>query len=70
MPKEFDSSKLGFSSGPIGSTNNSKVQYGVSENRITGRYNAILGAGEALTVRCELPEGYFVGAKLDINVMD
>lgn len=65
MPKDFDSSKLGFSSGTIGSTDNSKVNYNVSENKITGSYNGILDAGDALTVRCELPEGYFVGASLN-----
>ena len=70
MPKEFDSSKLGFSSGLTGSTDNSKVKYNVSGNKITGSYNGILGVGKALTVRCELPEGYFVGAGLDINVMN
>ncbi len=69
MPKDFDSSKLGFSSGKIGSTNNSKVKYNVSGNKITGNYNGILGVGEALTIRCELDEGYFVGAGLSINVM-
>ena len=67
MPKEFDSSKLGFSSGAKGSTDNSKVKYNVSENKITGNYDGILGAGEALTIRCELPEGYFVGTDLTSN---
>lgn len=70
MPKEFDSSKLGFSSGTKGSTDNSKVIYNVKGNNITGTYNGILDVGEALTVRCELPEGYFVDAKLDINKID
>ena len=69
MPKEFDSSKLGFSSGNIGSTNNDKVEYNVSGNTITGSYKGILDVGEALTVRCELPEGYFVGAEIEINLM-
>ncbi len=67
MPKEFDSSKLGFSSGITGSTDNSKITYNVNGNEITGNYNGILGANEALTVRCELPEGYFVGAGLTFN---
>ena len=70
MPKDFDSSKLGFSSGTKGSTDNSKVIYNVNGNKITGTYNGILDVGEALTVRCELPEGYFVDAKLDINKID
>lgn len=67
MPKEFDSSKLGFSSGIKGSTDNSKITYNVNGNKITGNYNGILGTNEALTVRCELPEGYFVGARLTFN---
>lgn len=70
MPKEFDSSKLGFSSGYKGSLENSNVKYSVSGNKITGSYNAILREGEALTVRCELPEGYFVGAKLDVSTIN
>ncbi len=61
MPKEFDSSKLGFSSGMVGSTNNNVI-YNVKGNKITGSYNGILDPGRALTVRCELPNGYFVKA--------
>lgn len=67
MPKEFDASKLGFSSGDLGSTQNKNVQYVVKENTIVGSYNGILASGQALTVRCELPEGYFVGAGLKID---
>lgn len=68
MPKEFDPSKLGFSSGTVGSTDSSKVTYNVNKNTITGRYNGTLDSGEALTVRLELPEGYFVGASLNISL--
>ena len=60
MPKNFDSSKLGFSSGYIGSTDSSKITYNVDGNVISGKYNGTLNSGEALTVRLELPEGYFV----------
>lgn len=63
MPKDFDSSKLGFSSGSTGSTNNSNIKYNVSNNVITGKYTSILGKNEALTVRCELTDGYFSKAK-------
>ena len=70
MPKEFDASKLGFSSGTVGSTDSSNITYNVDGNIITGRYNGILNNGEALTVRCELSEGYFVGAGLEFNVID
>ena len=67
MPKEFDSSKLGFSSGSRGSLDNSKVKYTVNGNTISGSYDGILNEGESLTVRCELPEGYFVDAGLVVN---
>ena len=70
MPKKFDSSKLGFSSGIVGSTDSSKITYNVDGNVINGKYNGTLNSGEALTVRLELPEGYFVGAGLNINIMD
>ena len=70
MPKEFDSSKLGFSSGTLGSTSNSNVKYSVNGNKISGSYNGILEVGEALTIRSELPDGYFVDAGLNINFMD
>lgn len=63
MPKGFDSSKLGFSSGSTGSTDNSNIKYTVSNNVISGKYNNILGKNEALTVRCELPDGYFSKVK-------
>ena len=70
MPKDFDESKLGFSSGRYGSSDNSYIRYQVSNNTIIGSYTNVLEPGEALTVRCELPEGYFVGAGLDVNLWD
>ncbi len=70
MPKEFDSSKLGFSTGKTGSTDNSKIKYDVNGNKITGSYNGILNEKEALTIRCELTEGYFVNAGLTFNLKD
>lgn len=62
MPKEFDVSKLGFSAGKVGSTDSSGVDYSVDGNIITGSYGGVLYNGDALTVRLELPEGYYVGA--------
>ena len=67
MPDNFDRSKLGFSSGPLGYTSNSNIKYDISGNVITGQYEGILDEQEALTVRCELPEGYFVGAGYNIS---
>ena len=67
MPKDFDSSKLGFSSGSTGSTDNSNIKYSISNNVITGKYTSILERNEALTVRCELTDGYFSKAKNTID---
>lgn len=67
MPKSFDSSTLGFSSGSTGSTNSSNVYYTVNGNTITGSLSKTLSAGQALTVRLTLPEGYFVGASTNFD---
>ena len=69
MPKEFDKSKLGFSSGKKGSTESSNVIFDVNDNVITGKLNGTLNPGEALTVRLELPEGYFVGTSNNFDYM-
>lgn len=68
MPKSFDKSLLGFSSGNVGSTNSSNVTYSVDGNTITGNTIDILSAGQALTVRLTLPEDYFVGASSNIDI--
>ncbi len=64
MPKEFDTNKLGFSKGSFGSTNNSNIEYTVNDKVITGKYDGILESNMALTVRCELQEGYFLKSKI------
>lgn len=68
MPKEFNKTLLGFSSGKTGSTNSSNVLYNVNGNVISGSLRNSLSSGEALTVRLTLPEGYFVGASLNLNM--
>ncbi len=62
MPKSFDKSLLGFSSGNVGDTNSSNVKYSVIGNTITGTVDTTLTPGQALTVRLTLPDEYFVGA--------
>lgn len=59
MPKEFDSSKLGFSTGRYGNVGTDIVDFKVDGKVITGHTTAPLGEHEALTVRTELDEGYF-----------
>ena len=69
MPKEFDVSKLGFSRGPAGSADSSGITYQVDGNVIRGSYSGVLNPGEALTVRLELPEGYFTGASNNLDLL-
>lgn len=68
MPKSFDDSLLGFSSGNIGSTDSSNVTYSIDGNTIIGNTINTLDAGQALTVRLTLPEGYFIGTSSNIDV--
>ena len=67
MPKDFDTSKLGFSKGIYGSVDNADIKYTVDDNQIIGSYDGVLQSGEGLTVRCELEEGYFSEA---VNTME
>lgn len=69
MPKEFDKTKIGFSKGAVGSTDSTGITYKVNGNVITGSYNGVLNAAQALTVRLELPEGYFVNAAYNLDFM-
>lgn len=73
MPKKFDSSKLGFSSGTYGSYNSSNITYNVEGNTITGSYtgnSGTLSPYQAITVRMELPEGYFTKQALSFTFLD
>lgn len=70
MPEEFDESKLGFSHGSRGLVNSVGVTYSVSGNTIKGSFSNGLKAGEALTIRCELPEGYFSLAENNVSIFD
>lgn len=69
MPKSFYESLLGFSSGYKGSTNSSNISYSIDGNVITGSLKSSLSSGQAFTVRLTLPEGYFVGASLNIIII-
>lgn len=60
MPKEFDEENLGFSVGRAGSTDSEDISFYVYDNTIEGCYFDTLSPGEGLTVRLELPEGYFI----------
>lgn len=64
MPKEFDASLLGFSSGYEGSKDSSNVQYSVNGKVITGSIKNPLKSSQGLTIRVTLPEKYF------FNILD
>ena len=68
MPKAFDKSLLSFTSGMAGSTDSSAVSYAVTSNTVKGSVNKTLQPLEGLTVRLELPNGYFSAAKSDTGV--
>ncbi len=67
MPKAFDGSPLGFSRGSSGSLESAGIEYHVDGNVISGKYNGVLNPGEALTIRLQLPDAYFIytGEKID-----
>ena len=66
MPKDFDKSKINFTTGKNGSVENNVV-YNIDGNTITGYYNGKLNPYEGITIRCELPENYFVGEAFEMN---
>lgn len=61
MPKAFDKSLLGMVYGKAGSVETEGLTYFVEGNQITGALDndIVLRWGEGVTVRLELPEGYF-----------
>lgn len=59
MPKDFDKSKIGFSSGNFGTLNSNDVEYIVENNVVYGKLNKSLMPYEAFTIRIELEDGYF-----------
>jgi len=69
MPKSFDESKLGFASGVKSSTESKNINYAVNDNVIKGKYIGTLNPEEGLTVRLELPEGYFIGSSYNFDSM-
>ena len=61
LPKGFDKETLGFSVGSYGASgyNPSALTYSVDGNTITGEFAKTLYAGQGVTMRMTLPQGYF-----------
>ncbi len=70
MPKAFLASKLTFASGINGTTNDNHIKYNVNGLEITGSYDGILKEYQALKLRCELNNNYFVDARLNSSSGD
>lgn len=64
MPSSFDADALGFSVGSYGTSgyDEDELDYSVDGNVITGSYSGTLDPQEGITVRLQLPEGYFTYA--------
>ena len=69
MPKKFNERKLGFSYGKEGSTDYHNIYYELEGNTIKGEFVGVLRPNEALTVRLELEEGYFVNAGINNGIV-
>lgn len=63
LPKEFDQDKVNVTIGQYGSYNNEDVYWETDGSAIKGHILRPMTGGEILTVRAELPDGYFVGVK-------
>ena len=59
LPKDFDKSKVGVSTGVYGTVGSNKVDFSVDGRTITGKVQGFLNPKEGVTLRIELPEGYF-----------
>ncbi|MGX9419115.1 DUF2207 domain-containing protein [Vibrio sp. WJH972] len=62
LPKSFNAKDINVTSGDFGSTDNSKVEWQVNGNVISGRTLKPLDHYQGLTLALPLPEGYWVGA--------
>ncbi len=62
MPKDFDKSKVGFSTGRYGAMgyNPDFLKFNITGNEITGYTTGSLNPREGITVRILLPEKYFI----------
>ncbi|MGL5988331.1 DUF2207 domain-containing protein [Cetobacterium sp.] len=63
LPKEFDSSKINFTTGVRGSLDNSRVVFSVDGNTIKGYTTSALKEKESVTIALPLKEGYFNHSK-------
>ncbi len=59
LPKGFSTDRMGFTVGKYGGTDSTGLDILLEGNSVIGRTQRPLYPGEAVTIRIELPEGYF-----------
>lgn len=69
LPKGFDSGEVEFTGGRYGGVDTSLVDWSVSGNTISGSLTRSLYPGEGVTLRVNLPDGYFVGVRTDFGLV-
>lgn len=69
LPKSFDTQKVEFTGGRYGGVDTGLVDWSVSGNTISGQLTRSLSPGEGITLRVNLPDGYFVGVRTDLGLV-
>lgn len=67
MPKEFDTNNIKILTGRNGLVLSEDIKYTVNENVIKGSVNKSILSGEKISVKINLPEGYFKNTKSDVD---
>ncbi len=69
LPKPFDAQKAEFTGGRYGGVDTGLVDWSASGSTISGRLTRPLSPGEGITLRVNLPDGYFVGVRTDLGLV-
>jgi len=67
MPKEFNQDNIGISTGYVGESGSSIVKYETDGNNLTIHTTDALYPYQGMTLRIELPEGYFKNERLPFD---
>ncbi len=65
LPKAFDKNKVKLFSGDYGNRSDDVVKYTVDGNTVKGQLNEKIPRNNSVTLRVELPNGYFTSQKTD-----
>ncbi|WMJ24188.1 DUF2207 domain-containing protein [Paludicola sp. MB14-C6] len=68
MPKKFDEKKVAFYAGGFGAQDQSYVKWSVNNTTITGELVKPLPVNNGVTLKIDLPQGYFTSQKTDTGI--